>query len=86
MSTSFYTEAVEAFITSAEGWLSDEDLPAVAALRGAAIALDTEGTSAALLNAYGLMYRSLLKRKPANADAPEDELELLLRDEDAEDA
>jgi len=74
-----FTESIEAFLTAADEWLTDEDAPAVAALCAMAEQLDREMTPA-LLAQYGLSYRTLLKRKPANAGAPEDELELLLRD------
>lgn len=73
-----FVNAVTEFLNSAEPWLSPEDAPAVAALQAAARELDKEVTSA-LLNSYGLMYRSLLKRKPTRP-AEVDELERLLRE------
>lgn len=76
MTRKTFTEAVDEFLISADSWLLPEDAPAVAALQGSAAALDIEITPA-LLSAYGLTYRNLLRRKPA--DSPEaDELEGLL--------
>jgi hypothetical protein len=63
-----FTTAVEKFLKTANDWLTDEDAPAVAALQGAAVELDIE-ISPALLSAYGLTYRNLLRRKPT--DLPE---------------
>jgi hypothetical protein len=81
MATSnLFTAATDAFLLTANNWLSAEDAPAIAALMGAASALDKDGITPALLSAYGLTYRSLLKRKPG-ADAEPDELESLLSTE-----
>lgn len=69
-----FTEAVETFKKSAADWLTDEDSPAVAALEAAAAELDRK-MSPALLAAYGLTYRNLLKRKPGEASEDGDELD-----------
>lgn len=74
-----FVEAVETFKKSAADWLTDEDSPAIAALEAAAVELDKEVTGA-LLNAYGLTYRNLLKRKPGDQTGGGDELDDLLPD------
>ena len=72
-----FVKAVETFKKSAAEWLTDEDLPAVAALEAAAEALDKK-MSPALLSAYGLTYRNLLKRKPQETDEGGDALDDLI--------
>lgn len=72
-----FVKAVETFKKSAASWLTDEDSPAVAALEASAKELDKEVTGA-LLNAYGLTYRNLLKRKPGDAEDGGDELDSLI--------
>lgn len=72
-----FVKAVETFKKSAADWLSDEDSPAVAALEAAAKQLDKEVTPA-LLSAYGITYRNLLKRKPGDAEDGGDELDDLI--------
>jgi len=69
-----FVEAVAKFKKSAEGWLQDEDAPALAALEGAAAALD-QNITPALLSSYGLTYRALLARKPKEVDEDRDELD-----------
>lgn len=71
-----FVEAVETFETAAT-WLSDEDAPALMALRMAAEELDNNGVQAALLNTFGVHYRSLMKKRPATLSEP-DELDALL--------
>ena len=81
MTAQSLTDATETFLADAESWLTDADAPAVASLRMMAKALDAE-YSAALSNSYGLTYRSLLKRQPA--EVPEvDPLEALLAAKDS---
>lgn len=72
-----FVNAVKTFKKSAKDWLTDEDSPAVAALEAAAVQLDKE-MSPALLSAYGLTYRNLLKRKPGDAEDGGDELDSLI--------
>ncbi|QRY40855.1 hypothetical protein JVX92_00740 [Microbacterium hominis] len=72
-----FVKAVATFKKSAKSWLTDEDSPAVAALEAAARQLDAE-MSPALLSAYGLTYRNLLKRKPADPNESGDELDDLI--------
>lgn len=72
-----FTTAVAAFKASANSWLSDDDAPAIAALEAAAAQLDKEMTPA-LLAQYGLIYRSLLKRKPGDTAEAGDELDDLI--------
>lgn len=73
-----FVEATEEFVEASE-WLGSEDAPAVATLRAVAEQLDGGDLTPALLGQYGLTYRSLLKRRPA--DPPdEDEFEQLLAD------
>lgn len=67
-----FTESVETFLTDAAEWLTDEDSPAVVFLQQTAAQLDVKMTPA-LLSQYGLMYRSLLKKKPEQVEH-EDEL------------
>lgn len=74
-----FTTAVRKFKKSAEAWLSDEDLPAIVALEKAAESLDEEITPA-LLAQYGLIYRSLLKKKPAASGEEVDPLDDLIPD------
>lgn len=74
-----FKAAVATFKKSAESWLTDEDSPAVAALEAAAVQLDKE-MSPALLSAYGLTYRNLLKRKPGDTTEDGDELDDILPD------
>lgn len=72
-------DATEAMIAAAGDWLTPLDAPACAQLRLLADQLDEGGASgvAAIASAYGLVYRSLLKRAPA-VDGPVDPLEALL--------
>lgn len=72
-----FVKAVATFKKSAKDWLTDEDSPAVAALEAAAVQLDKE-MSPALLSAYGLTYRNLLKRKPGESTDGGDELDSLI--------
>ena len=67
-----FTEAVEDFLQTAH-WLTDADKPAIVSLQQAAKELDTNGVQAALLNTYGVTYRSLLKRAGKDMDEDEDE-------------
>lgn len=76
---STFVKAVATFKKSASSWLTDEDSPAVAALEAAAVQLDKE-MSPALLSAYGLTYRNLLKRKPEASEEDGDELDDLIPD------
>lgn len=78
---SSFTKAVETFKKSAKEWLTDEDAPALVALEASAKALDVEVT-AALLNAYGTTYRSLLKKKPAQTEEADELSKLLSEAED----
>lgn len=57
-----FTEAVEAYLANAD-YLTDDDLPMVTALRQAARELDSSGVQAALLNVFGVTYRTLQKRR-----------------------
>lgn len=76
--------ATEAFLTAADGWLSDEDSPAVATLRMAAEQLDKDPQSA-MLSTYNRTYQALLKRKPKEAPQ-ESALEKALREAAESDA
>jgi hypothetical protein len=76
MATQTFAEAVETFLEASDSWLTAEDAPAIAALRASARELDTDLTGA-LLAQHGLIYRSLLRRKPATP-ATVDPLEALL--------
>ena len=68
-----YTESVERFLKAAE-WLDETDQPMVTALRQAASTLDNEGTQAALLNTFGVTYRTLLKqREKSNGEESDDD-------------
>lgn len=55
-----FSESVEEFLEAAY-WITPQDAPMVTALRKAAEELDTNGVQAALLNTYGVTYRTLLK-------------------------
>lgn len=68
-----FQQAVEDFIAVAD-WLTDEDLPAIVALQQAAKELDTNGVQAALLNTYGVTYRSLMKKRNGLDQPDEDDL------------
>lgn len=67
-----FTVSVEVFLKSAV-WLDDTDLPMVTALQQAALELDTNGVQAALLNTYGVTYRTLLKKASQSESFDEDE-------------
>jgi hypothetical protein len=56
-----FTESVDTFLEGAT-WLTDVDIPMVTALQKAAEELDSNGVQAALLNTFGVTYRTLLKR------------------------
>lgn len=71
-----YSESVDRFLATAS-WLTDEDLPAVTALKMIALELDTGAFQAAIVSQFGLHYRALLKRKPAVVPT-QDPLEALL--------
>ena len=75
------TEATEAMIAEAVGWLTPLDAPAVAQLRILAKQLDAEPT-AALATSYGTAYRALRKLAPAKTGDP-DKLGNLLDDLDS---
>ena len=71
-----FVQAVTDF-KNASPWLGPEDAPALAALEAAAVKLDKE-VNPALLSAYGLTYRNLLKRKPGVVQEDGDELDDLI--------
>lgn len=71
-----FTAALDEFL-AASPWLGAVDAPAVASLRVMSELLDAGQVTPALLAQHGLVYRSLLKRQPAEDD-PEDEFEKLL--------
>lgn len=73
-----FTEAVDAYLTHA-GYLTDEDLPLIIALKRCAKELDADGVQAALLNVFGVTYRTLAKRK-GEQDGPVSEGEAFLAD------
>lgn len=56
-----FSESVETFLKAAD-WLSDADQPMITALEQAAAELDSNGVQAALLNTFGVTYRTLLKK------------------------
>ena len=61
-----YVDATNAFIDSAD-WLTERDAPAVHSLLSAAAALDDK-LVVALLTTYGVIYRHLVDRAPADAE------------------
>ena len=72
-----FTRSIETFV-SASPWIGPLDAPAVAALRAMARVLDTsDGMTPAMLSQWGLAFRALSKKAPAEAP-PEDEFERLL--------
>jgi hypothetical protein len=71
-----FTEAVDAYLTHAD-YLTDDDLPMVIALKRCAADLDANGVQAALLNVFGVTYRTLAKRK-GDATGPVSEGEAFL--------
>ena len=74
--TTTFADALAEFI-AASPWLGPLDAPAVAALSAMASELDAGGMTPALLSQWGLTYRNLVRRAPA--DAPEeDEFEAAL--------
>ncbi len=76
-----FRTSVEEFVRAAD-WLGPVDEPEVTALRVMADALDQgiEGRTA-VLNAYGLAVRSLIKRRPPAApEAPSDPLSKAMAD------
>lgn len=72
-----FTRSVAEF-EDASPWLGPLDAPAVASLRAMAAKLDAGDMAPAMLSAFGLAYRSLLKRAPVQ-DKPDDPLEAALR-------
>lgn len=76
--TDTFRSAVKAF-EDASPWLGDADLPARVALRSMADALDGGDLAPALLAQFGLTFRNLQKRAPAEDHAPADPLEAALR-------
>lgn len=68
---STFTEAVDTYLTQAD-YLTDDDLPAIIALKKAAKELDANGVQAALLNTFGVTLRSLQKRKHAESGEPDE--------------
>jgi len=58
-------------------WLSVEDGPALTSLYLMAEELDNNGIQGPIISAFGLAYRSLLKRAPSSSGS-KDELEGLL--------
>ena len=72
MARKTFTQAVSEFKDGAP-WLGVDDVPALVALEALAEALDNEVT-AALVAQYGLTYRNLLSRKPAEDSGPADPL------------
>lgn len=73
-----FSEAVDTYLSQAD-YLTDDDLPAIIALKEAARELDTTGVQAALLNTFGVTLRSLQKRKQ-NDTGIADEAEAFLMD------
>lgn len=68
-----FSQSVEDFLKAAT-WLDETDEPMVTALRQAAQTLDADGVQAALLNTFGVTYRTLLKKREKGAeDFNEDE-------------
>jgi hypothetical protein len=57
-----FTESVEEFKKAWTDKLGPEDAPMVTALEQAAAELDSNGVQAALLNTFGVTYRTLLKK------------------------
>ena len=75
-----FTTSINKFI-KASPWIGPTDAPAVASLKAMAKELDTaEFLSPAMLSQFGLSFRALQKRAPAE-DAAEDEFEAALRQE-----
>lgn len=70
--------ATEEFVAASQ-WLGAEDAPAVATLRAIAVQLDEGDLVPALVGQYGLAYRNLLKRRPAEP-VEVDEFEAALAD------
>lgn len=56
-----WSESVETFLEAAT-WLGEEDAPMVAALKAVAEKLDEE-VQAAMVNQFGVTYRTLMKKK-----------------------
>lgn len=69
-----FQKVIRDFIKDEADWLTPADEPALQTLRAAALDLDTNGVTAAMLGQYGLTYRNLMRKKPSNDD-PEDEAE-----------
>lgn len=67
-----FSESVDDFLEAAY-WLSPQDAPMVTALRQAAAELDANGVQAALLNTFGVTYRTLLKGASSTEEATEAE-------------
>lgn len=73
-----FTAATERFLEVAD-WLGDEDEPAVTSLKIMAAVMDKR-FSAATMAQYGLVYRSLMKKRPDGTHEV-DPLEALLERE-----
>lgn len=72
-----FVESVERFLKEAD-WLDETDAPMITALRQAAVELDTNGVQAALLNTFGVTYRTLLKKRESASEGTVDPLDALL--------
>lgn len=72
-----FDESLQEFIAAAP-WLGPLDAPALATLEAIGAVLDAGDRTPALLAQWGLTYRSLLKRAPAEREDATDPLEAAL--------
>lgn len=75
---STFTQSVKTFKKAAADWLTPEDDPALVTLEKAAAELDKGPVQASLINAFGVTYRALLARKPAESSEEVDPLDDLI--------
>jgi hypothetical protein len=73
-----FSEVVDDYITQAD-YLTDDDTPAISALRAMAEELDSGTRTPAMFNVFGVTLRALQKRKGSD-QGPVDEAERFLMD------
>jgi hypothetical protein len=71
-----FEKSVERFLEAAD-WLDETDQPMITALKQAAQTLDSEGVQAALLNTFGVTYRTLLKKREKGNEGFNDDEDFL---------
>ena len=71
-----FMESVERFLKAAD-WLDETDQPMITALQQTALQLDSDTVQAALLNTFGVTYRTLLKKREKGNEGFDDDEDFL---------